>query len=195
MQEPFLFGKYSQLSSQNDNKNFCFLQKIEGEIIFSKISQGYALIFYIQESNRLNSFMDTYVENITYNFRYYSLIDMDICSNQSDYNSELKEQLFSEDDILINPTITKGQFYEDILISNSSIVSLVDVEDNVIVFSKLYDSQIFRSLIKKAGKWEEESAIRHMGDIFRRMSLQTIGLKILHRNYKHQAQVLAIYAT
>ena len=188
--EPFLFGKYSQLNSEKNEKSLCFLHEIEGDILFSKMVEGCALIFYLREANRFN-FMETYIENITYIFRYYPLIEMGACTNID--NNDSKHYFFNENDMIFQPIIRKSNIYDEIVINNSSLVNFIDFEENIIVYSKIYDTTIFRSLIKRLNVWEEETAFQFTGDQHKRTTQQTIALKILHKNYRDQVQVLTIY--
>ena len=191
--EPFLFGKYSQLNPENNEKTLCFLHEIEGDILFSVMNEGYALVFYIKDSYRF-SLMDTNMMNTTFVFRYYSLIDTDSCINSENESHKIVTTFeMNDDEIYFKPIIIKTRFYDEIIINNSSMISFLDVDDNIIVYSKLYDNMIFHSMMKKLDKWNEDFVSRFYGDMHRRNTQQTIGLKILHKNYRNQAQVLAVY--
>lgn len=180
------------MNSENNEKSLCFLHEIEGEILFSTMTKGYALIFYIRDNNRFH-YMDSplYQENISYVLRYYSLMDLNACSK--DNSTETTEYYDLQEDVIINPIIIKPELFQEIIVSNSSMISLLEVDENLVVYSKLYDTAIFRSLIRKSDQWEQDLAIRFSGDLYKRNSQQTIGLKILHKNYRSHKQVLAVY--
>ena len=172
------------------------MHEIDGEILFSAMTDSFALLFYIKDNNRLmNLDSSSYSENISYVLRYYSLMDLNACSKNNSMGVELIRNIDYDfqDEFYIRPAIIKPDLFQEMLIGNSSMITLMDVEENIVVYAKLYDTAIFRSLLRKPDRWDEDIAIRYSGDLHKRNSQQTIGLKILHKNYRGHKQVLAVY--
>lgn len=197
--EPFLFGKYSQLNSNNNEKSLCFLHEIEGDILFSNFFEGYGLIFYIKDMDKFRYF-ENEVDNFTYIFRYYHLMGSNICSSK--IYEELDEEAFEFPESNFHSFSLKTEkffrnkpFFQEIVISNSSIINFIDVDENLIIYSKAYDNMIFRALRKNFDHWEEGSAHKYIGDFTKRVNQQTIGLRIIKKSFRRESAALVVYVT
>lgn len=164
--------------------------------MFSNFVEGHGLIFYIKENDRF-SLNGNSLDNLTYIFRYYPLIDSGICSHYSSAEFQEGKDYFPKDlffkSFSENISVNK-KFFQEITINNSSIINFIDFEENFIIYTKLYDSAVFRSLKKNFDGWEEDFANKNYGEFAKRLHQQTIGLKIIRKIPNRESLVLAIYA-
>lgn len=157
---------------------------------------GHGLIFYIKENDRYSLYGNS-LDNLTYIFRYYPLADSGICSLFSSAEYKEGKDYFPKDLFFKshneNIAVNK-KFFQEITINNSSIISFIDFEENFIIYAKLYDSAVFRSLRQGFYGWEEDFANKNYGEFAKRLHQQTIGLKIIRKISNRETFVLAVYA-